>query len=71
MPTYKRNKYENVWINKNEQCPSYTDRILVKNNVNCNKVELVEYNALENYKGSDHRPVFLRLNMKIMPKNLL
>ncbi len=33
MPTYKRDEMSNgVYINKKDQCPSYTDRILLKVN---------------------------------------
>ena len=35
MPTYKRMYNQNDYVNKNNQCMSYTDRILVKNNSNC------------------------------------
>ena len=57
MPTYKREKNSNGYVNKKEQCPSYTDRILVKNNSNC-KMTISEYGCHENYWGSDHRPVY-------------
>jgi hypothetical protein len=36
MPTYKRNKYEEGYYNKKNQAPSYTDRILFKNNIGRN-----------------------------------
>ncbi len=35
MPTYKRREDSNEYKNKNDQCPSYTDRILFKNNTDC------------------------------------
>jgi hypothetical protein len=36
MPTYKRADLENdTYVNKKDQCPSYTDRILFKNNTRC------------------------------------
>ena len=61
-PTYKRTKESNVFINKNEQCPSYTDRILFKNNSNC-EFTIYNYNAHEEYFGSDHRPVYLHMGL--------
>jgi hypothetical protein len=55
-PTYKRNKFEAGYFNKKNQAPSYTDRILFKNNTS-NPVHLHSYNSLDNVYGSDHRPV--------------
>lgn len=55
-PTYKRNKYEPGYFNKKNQAPSYTDRILLKNNTS-NEIKLNSYNSLDHVYGSDHRPV--------------
>ncbi len=57
-PTYKRNKFEPGYFNKKNQAPSYTDRILFKNNTS-NQVLLNSYNSLDHVYGSDHRPVQL------------
>ena len=36
MPTYKQDKNNpNCYIEKKDQCPSYTDRILMRNNSTC------------------------------------
>lgn len=32
MPSYKRNRTDNGYFNKKNQAPSYTDRILIRNN---------------------------------------
>ena len=66
MPTYKRRDDCNDFKNKNEQCPSYTDRILFKNNTNCH-TQTYEYGCHEDYWGSDHRPVFVRMQIKTKP----
>ena len=66
MPTYKRQTELNEFKNKNEQCPSYTDRILFKNNTNC-RAEVLQYGCHENYWGSDHRPVFTIMKIKTKP----
>jgi hypothetical protein len=70
MPTYKREKNSNNYVNKKEQCPSYTDRILLKNNSNC-PLEITEYNAHETYWGSDHRPVYAIVRMVTQPQNYI
>lgn len=56
MPSYKRNFDNNNYKNKKDQAPSYTDRILIKNNT-CNTYETKYYKCLENVFGSDHRPI--------------
>jgi len=55
-PTYKRSKVDTGYFNKKNQAPSYTDRVLFKNNTS-NQVLLNSYNSLEHVLGSDHRPV--------------
>lgn len=59
-PTYKRDFSQQFgFINKNEQSPSYCDRILYKcNDRNCWIIGN-QYNCIEKVLGSDHRPVFL------------
>jgi len=59
LPTYKLGSNENIYLDKKDQCPSYTDRILLRNNTN-QKVQL-KYDCLVNCYGSDHRPVTLDL----------
>ena len=66
MPTYKRMKTHNDYKNKNDQCPSYTDRIMFKNNSSCPSL-ITEYNCKDDYLGSDHRPVYLSLKLKTRP----
>jgi len=66
MPTYKRRDDCNEFKNKNEQCPSYTDRILFKNNTNC-WTRIKQYGCHEEYYGSDHRPVFVRMQIRTKP----
>lgn len=71
MPTYKRNEFDNdVYVNKKNQCPSYTDRILYKCNAKC-QVDVHEYTSIDNQFGSDHRPVALSLTMHLKPFNYL
>ena len=66
MPTYKREKNTNNFVNKNNQCMSYTDRIMIKNNSNCPML-IQEYGCHENYWGSDHRPVFTLVRLLTQP----
>ena len=70
MPTYKRMKHNNDYKNKKEQCPSYTDRIMFKNNTSCPAL-ITEYSCYDDYFGSDHRPVFMKLKLKTQPFNYL
>ena len=66
MPTYKREKSRNDYINKKDQCPSYTDRIMIKNNSLC-PVTIQDYRCLDHYFGSDHRPVFAHVKVTTQP----
>lgn len=60
MPTYKCDLQDNgKYINKNNQCPSFTDRILLKQNDTTSEINYKEYNSRAEIFGSDHRPVFL------------
>ncbi|CDW91774.1 endonuclease exonuclease phosphatase family protein [Stylonychia lemnae] len=70
MPTYKRNRFDQGYFNKKNQSPSYTDRILIKNNTN-QQVKLVKYDTLENVFGSDHRPIILDLELNLKPVRFL
>ena len=63
MPTYKRNTDDNNYKNKKNQAPSYCDRILFKNNT-VYPYTINIYGCLDNLFGSDHRPVYLSLNIK-------
>lgn len=60
LPTYKRGRQENSYVNKKNQSPSYTDRILIKNNTT-HETEMKKYDVLDNVFGSDHRPVVCEL----------
>ena len=67
MPTYKRDANDNrIYINKKNQCPSYTDRILYKNNTQC-AIDVQSYECIDNQFGSDHRPVCLNLTVYAEP----
>lgn len=68
MPTYKREIDSNTYVNKKDQCPSYTDRILIKNNSQC-QLAIKEYGCYENYWGSDHRPVYTHVNVVTQPQH--
>lgn len=69
-PTYKRNKYEPGYFNKKSQAPSYTDRILFKNNTS-NTVLYNSYTSLDHVHGSDHRPVQLDMDILLKPYQFL
>jgi hypothetical protein len=60
LPTYKRGRQNNTYVNKKNQAPSYTDRILVRNNTT-HETEVKKYDVLDTVFGSDHRPVVLEL----------
>jgi hypothetical protein len=66
LPSYKRNKNESGYFNKKSQAPSYTDRILLKNNTT-NEIILNSYKCLDNVFGSDHRPIQLDVNIHMKP----
>ena len=66
-PTYKRIKVgEQGYFNKKNQAPSYTDRVLMKNNTT-QSVLLNSYNSLEHVMGSDHKPVQLDIDVLLRP----
>ena len=59
-PTYKRDfKQNSIYINKNDQCASYTDRIFFKQQDLTGYVENNGYGCRDEVFGSDHRPVYL------------
>ena len=64
LPTYKRERTNNNYVNKKNQAPSYTDRILLRNNT-CQKHSINKYITLDNVFGSDHRPVVLEFDIKL------
>lgn len=71
-PTYKRDKYSNgLYINKKDQCPSYTDRILVKCNELHSNIQYKQYGCKDDMFGSDHRPVFLNFEIDFKMKHLM
>ena len=70
-PTYKREKFEkDKYFNKKNQAPSYTDRVLFKNNT-ATPVTRNAYRSLEEVLGSDHRPVMLDININLKPLQYL
>ena len=52
--------------NKKNQAPSYTDRVLFRNNT-CQKHAVTKYGSMEHMLGSDHRPVFLDTTLDMTP----
>lgn len=66
LPTYKRSKTDKSFVNKKNQAPSYCDRILVKNNTS-NQLNVTNYTSLEDFYGSDHRPVVLEFETELPP----
>lgn len=67
MPTYKcvPDSLEYKYINKKDQCPSYTDRILLKRNDHSSNITFNKYDSNPEILGSDHRPVFLDCTISI------
>ena len=63
LPSYKMSSEFDAYIDKKNQAPSYTDRILYKNNSSLT-IEENYYKCLHNVFGSDHRPVQLSLTIK-------
>jgi len=68
MPTYKTklDKAGEYW-GKENHAPSFTDRILVKNN-SSQDIEFLKYISRDEILGSDHRPV--NLVFKVQQKQL-
>ena len=62
-PTYKRSKVDEAFFNKKNQAPSYTDRIIYKNNTT-QRIKVNKYTSLEGVLGSDHRPVILDVEIE-------
>lgn len=58
--------YINGFKNKKNQAPSYTDRVLFKNNT-CQPHNFIEYGMVDNVWGSDHRPVFIDQTVSVKP----
>lgn len=56
-PTYRWEKSRNVFSNKKDQSPSYTDRVLWHTSQQ-DHISLVDYGSAPDVLGSDHRPVF-------------
>jgi len=67
MPTYKCEIFQNngKYINKKDQCPSYTDRILLKQNDSTSEIKFNKYYTREEVFGSDHRPVYLDCTIRL------
>jgi len=55
-PTYRWERKEQVFSNKKEQSPSFTDRVLTHSLAS--GLHQMEYNSAPSCLGSDHRPVF-------------
>jgi len=62
-PSYKMSFKDQKYIEKKNQAPSYTDRVLFKNNSNLDVVEEF-YTCHHNVYGSDHRPVQRSITIK-------
>ena len=63
LPSYKMSSEVDQYINKKDQAPSYTDRVLYKNNSSLT-IQENSYKCLHNVHGSDHRPVQLSISIK-------
>lgn len=61
MEANKKHEY----FDKNDQSPSYCDRVLVRNNMPTTAVKAVSYEAYHELFGSDHRPVVLTLDLDL------
>ncbi len=70
LPTYKRNKFDSDFHDKKNQSPSFTDRILIKNNT-CLGINLNIYNSNEKVLGSDHRPVYSDFSIQKRTPNFI
>ena len=70
LPTYKRGRMLNQYQDKKNQAPSYTDRILVRNNTNQDH-EVKRYDVLDDVYGSDHRPVVLDFKIRVVNEQFL
>ena len=60
-PTYKCHKTNNdddSFVNKKNQCASFTDRIMFKNNTPASW-RFHKYDSIPHVHNSDHRPIFL------------
>ena len=62
-PSYKMYPKKNEYFNKKNQAPSYTDRVLYKNNTSLT-TDAQQYQCHHDMFGSDHRPVSLLLKLK-------
>jgi len=58
--------YVDKYKNKKNQAPSYTDRVLFKNNTSFPHT-VHKYDCLSDQLGSDHRPVFLDADLSVAP----
>ena len=63
LPSYKMEFNDSLYKDKKNQAPSYTDRILFKNNSSL-EVTDEQYACLHDVFGSDHRPVQRSLTIK-------
>ena len=63
LPTYKLKKDKLQYVNKNNQSPSWCDRVLFKNN---SSLEVTDdfYVGRHDVFGSDHRPVQRAMTIK-------
>eukprot|EP00330_Aristerostoma_sp_ATCC50986_P012084 CAMPEP_0114602670 /NCGR_PEP_ID=MMETSP0125-20121206/25247_1 /TAXON_ID=485358 ORGANISM="Aristerostoma sp., Strain ATCC 50986" /NCGR_SAMPLE_ID=MMETSP0125 /ASSEMBLY_ACC=CAM_ASM_000245 /LENGTH=167 /DNA_ID=CAMNT_0001813047 /DNA_START=1944 /DNA_END=2444 /DNA_ORIENTATION=+ len=63
-PTYRRNRKDEGYSNKKGQCPSWTDRVLIKRRPNA-KLDFDYYDSAEMFFCSDHRPVISITTMEL------
>lgn len=60
FPTYRRIKGTDEYSNKNNQSPSWCDRIMVKT---ARDVDLLYYDSVKSVKHSDHLPVLAKFSI--------
>lgn len=66
LPTYRWVRDAVVWSNKNDQSPSYTDRVMLHSLPGvADEVTLQSLNTNTDMFGSDHRPVFATYSMRL------
>jgi len=61
-PTYKYNIGTSDYETKKNRVPSWCDRILFNRS---NKINLIQYDTIQNMSFSDHKPVFAFFNLKL------
>jgi hypothetical protein len=70
LPTFKVTRGSNEFRYQRLRIPSYCDRILWHSlPMHMDKISLLEYNAMESYSTSDHKPVYAVFELEI-PRRL-